>query len=143
MPTAAAALAYFGVVFAAGFLLGTVRVLVVEARLGSIGAVVLELPVMLGISWVACGRIMRRWRVPARAPQRIAVGIAAFGLLMLAELGVSVLAFGRSAAEHVATYRTPAAQLGLAAQVGFASFPLLRLLVGRRPPTSPADRHRP
>ncbi len=46
---------YFGLVFALGFILGTLRVLVLEPRLGSTGAVLLELPVMLAASWLLCG----------------------------------------------------------------------------------------
>jgi hypothetical protein len=54
------------------------------------------------------------------------MGGLAFALLIIAELGVSVLAFARSVTEHVATYREVAAQVGLAAQVAFAAFPLIR-----------------
>jgi hypothetical protein len=45
---------------------------------------------------------------------------------MLAELGVSVFAFGRTPAEHLATYHSAGALLGLAAQIIFAAIPLFR-----------------
>jgi hypothetical protein len=54
------------------------------------------------------------------------MGIVAFILLMLAELGVSVLLFGRTLAEHLGTYHSVSALSGLTAQMAFAAMPLLR-----------------
>jgi hypothetical protein len=121
-----AVVAYFAIVFAAGFALGTLRVLTLAPHLGETGAVLIELPVMLAVSWLACGAVLARWRVPPGWRHRLATGGVAFALLMAAELGVSVLAFSRSVAEHLATYRTWGAALGLAAQVAFAAMPLVR-----------------
>ncbi len=121
-----AGVAYFAIVFAVGFALGTLRVLTLAPYLGEAGAVLVELPVMLAVSWLACGLVLDRWRVPAGWRHRLAVGGVAFALLMAAELGVSVLAFGRSVGEHFATYRSWGAALGLAAQVAFAAMPLVR-----------------
>ena len=45
--------AYFAVVFATGFALGVVRVLVTAPRLGETGAVLLEVPIILAASWFA------------------------------------------------------------------------------------------
>jgi hypothetical protein len=121
-----AGFAYFAVAFAAGFALGTLRVLVVAPRLGEAAAVLLELPVMLAISWAACGWVLDRFAVPPGGLHRLATGAFAFALLMLAELAVAVIAFGRSPAEHLAAYRSAGAALGLAAQLAFAAFPLVR-----------------
>lgn len=118
--------AYFALVFAAGFVLGTLRALVLVPRVGETVAVTLELPVMLAVSWLACGRVLDRFAVPRSPRHRLVMGGVAFLLLMAAELAVSVLAFGRSPAEHVAGYRSWAAASGLAAQILFAAFPLLR-----------------
>lgn len=123
--------AYFALVFAAGFALGTIRVLAVGPGPGNVAAVLVELPVMLAIAWLACGRIARRFAVPERPAPRAAMGGLAFALLMLAELGVSILAFGRTPAEHLATYRNAASQLGLAAQLAFALFPLVQAATAR------------
>jgi hypothetical protein len=46
------------VVFFVGFILGTVRVLLIAPRLGETAAVLLETPVMLVASWFVC-----RWYV--------------------------------------------------------------------------------
>ncbi len=117
---------YFGLVFVLGFILGTLRVLVLEPRLGSTGAVFLELPVMLAASWLLCGWLIGLLRVSPAIGARLTMGGTAFALLMLAELGVSILVFGRSPAEHLATYRSWGAILGLAAQIAFAAMPLVR-----------------
>ena len=62
--------AYFALVFAAGFALGVVRVLVLAPRLGALSAVALELPLILTVSWIACGWVLKRFSVPPRAGPR-------------------------------------------------------------------------
>jgi hypothetical protein len=124
--TLQAGIAYFGVVFALGFVLGTLRVLVLAPTLGSTGAVLVEIPVMLMVSWIVCGWLIARFAVPPNLGDRLLMGAPAIGLLLMAELGVSVLAFGRSVTEHIATYRETDALLGLAAQIAFAIFPVVR-----------------
>ncbi len=117
---------YFGAVFAAGFVLGAVRVLVLLPRLGETAAVALELPVMLLLSWFVCRRVVDRFGIPPAFSHRLVMGGTAFGLLMLAEMGLSVLAFGRSMPEHLMHYATLAGLLGLAGQIAFAAFPALQ-----------------
>jgi hypothetical protein len=122
----AAGSAYFAVVFALGFVLGVVRGSVVAPRLGEGGALALELPVMLAASWIACGRMIAMFNVPADRSARIVMGASAFTLLMAAETTLGVLGLGRTMLEHITVYRHPAALSGLAAQVAFAAFPLVR-----------------
>ncbi len=122
----AAALAYFAIVFGLGFLLGTFRVLFVIPRIGETAAVLLELPVMLAASWFAAGWCVRRFAVPPRVAPRLAMGLLAFALVMVAELGLAVILFGRSPAQHFAGYRHFAGAAGLVAQIGYALFPALR-----------------
>ena len=120
---------YFAMVFALGFVLGTARTLfVADAPSGGrLVGVLIELPIMLVASWWLCGYVVRRFRVaPAVAPRAIMGGVA-FGLLLLAELAVGALLFGRTPAEQVALYRDPSYALGLAAQIGFALMPLIRM----------------
>lgn len=121
-----AGISYFIIVFILGFALGTVRVLAVAPLLGEAGAVVLELPIMLSASWIACGWLIRRLRVLPALAARILMGAVAFVLLMLAELAVSIFLMGRTPAEHLATYSSLSALLGLAAQIAFAAMPLVR-----------------
>ena len=133
-----AGLAYFAVVFVAGFVLGTLRVLVVAPRLGEVAAVLAELPVMLAVSWTVCGWLLGRVALSGGWGYRLAMGGVALVLLLGAELGLSVLAFGRTIAEHLASYGSPAGALGLAGQVAFALFPLLRRTGGRAGAAPPA-----
>jgi hypothetical protein len=115
---------YFAAVFALGFALGTLRVGVLEPRFGRLAALALELPVMLAASWVACRALVARLRIPPAAADRLVMGGTAFALLMGAELLVGMLAFDRTFASHLATYREPLVLVGLAGQVLFALFPL-------------------
>jgi hypothetical protein len=124
----AAGAAYFALVFAAGFALGTLRVALVAPTLGPVAATAVELPLMLGLAWFVCRWLVGRFALPPRAAPRLVMGGVAFTLLMLAEYAVSALLLGRALGEHLATYRALAAQLGLAAQIAFALFPLV---VGR------------
>ena len=134
-----AGLAYVGIVFAAGFVLGAIRVLVLLPRLGETTAVLLELPVILGISWFVCRWLVDRFTVPVGTPHRLAMGFVAFAVLMAAEVGVSVFGFGRTYAEHLARYRDLPAMIGLAGQIAFAAFPWIQART-RRDPSS--GRHR-
>lgn len=128
MPSAIkAGLLYFVIVFAAGFVLGTLRVIVLLPFIGEIAAVALELPVMLAISWLACSRLGAQFSVPAKIPHRLAMGAVAFGLLMLAEFGLSVFAFNQSVAEYFTHLLTTSGLLGLAGQIAFGLLPLLQL----------------
>ncbi|MDP1700380.1 MAG: hypothetical protein Q8L53_05370 [Aestuariivirga sp.] len=126
---------YFAIVFAAGFLLGVLRVTVLMPRFGELPAVALELPVILLISWNVCRRLVAQFSVPAMASYRAAMGALAFGLLMLAELGLSVLVFGRSWPEYLAHYQTAPGLLGFAGQIIFALMPLGLMRQQRRPST--------
>ena len=124
---------YFLIVFAAGFGLGTIRVAWVAPRLGATAAVLLEAPFMLAASWAACGWCVRRFRMPPAIPARMVMGTVAFTLLMAAELGLSLLLFGRPVGEWLADFRTPPGALGLLAQIAFGLIPLVRTArAGRR-----------
>jgi hypothetical protein len=122
---ATAGLVYFLIVFAAGFALGTLRVLLLAPHVGALPAVVLELPVMLAVSWVACRWTIGWFRVPGTLIVRVTMGLVAFTCLMLAEYAVGVFGFGRTLAQHVAHYGTAPALAGLLAQIAFAAVPVL------------------
>lgn len=120
-----AGLLYFLAVFAIGFALGTVRVLVLAPRIGEIAAVLIELPVMLALAWPICGALVRRCAVPPQPGPRLTMGVVAFAVLMGAELAMAVWLFGQTPGQHWNSYRGFAARLGLAGQLLFALFPLL------------------
>jgi hypothetical protein len=124
--------AYVAAVFAAGFALGVLRTLALAPLLGELGAVLVELPVILTIAWLVCTRILRRW--PLSPPAAAAMGTIAFALLMLAEAGLSTLLAGRSLTEHLALYAQLPHRVGLAGQLAFALFPWMQARRAQRPP---------
>jgi hypothetical protein len=125
---------YFALVFALGFLLGTARTLFVQDAPGAgrLLGVLIELPIMLGASWFLCRYVIRRYEVVPTVSARAVMGGLAFALLLLAELLVGTLLFGRTPAAHFALYREASYAIGLAAQIGFALMPLFQLQMGER-----------
>jgi len=121
-----AGITYFAVVFAAGFVLGTARVILLAPRLGELLATVLELPFMLAISWFACGKLIARFQIPPRTEPRLTMGAVAFALLMLAEVLLSVTLFNRSLNEFADALTTSTGLLGLGGQVLFGLMPVIR-----------------
>lgn len=120
-----AGVAYFAVVFAAGFVLGTVRTLFLAPRIGALAAVLVELPLMLAVAWLVCRWMVRRLAVGDAWSGRLLMGIVAFVLLLAAELALSLLLFGGTVTGFLAALGTPAGAAGLAGQVAFAALPLL------------------
>lgn len=115
---------YFATVFAAGFLLGTLRVLLLIPILGEVPAVLIELPVMLGISWISARWLIDRFAVPPDFASLGAMGAVGFALLMLAETLLGLLAFGRSIADQTDAALSLPGAMGLSAQVAFGLMPL-------------------
>ena len=93
---------YFVIGFLAGFMLGVLRVLVLAPRLGTTGAVLIELPVILLIAWVACRSLTTRLRVPPEPGARLIMGALAFALLLVAEF----CSHGYSAVARTTSSRT-------------------------------------
>lgn len=124
--------AYVVVVFAAGFVLGVLRTLVLVPLLGELKAVLVELPVILSTAWLVCTRILRRW--PLLPPAASGMGATAFLLLMGAETGLSTLLVGRSLMEHLALYAQLPHLVGLAGQLAFALFPWIQARRSHRRP---------
>ena len=123
----AAAAAYAALIFAAGFVLGSLRVLVLAPRLGEVVAVLVEVPVMLALSWLVARWAVARFAVPPEAAARLAMGALAFALLLAAEMALGLWGFGRSVAEVAAGMTSAGGLIGLAGQVGFGLMPLFLL----------------
>ncbi|MGE0225999.1 MAG: hypothetical protein AB7F35_27550 [Acetobacteraceae bacterium] len=124
MRSVLAALPYFLLVFAAGFALGPVRVLLLEPRIGPFAAVLVEAPVMV-LAMIAAARwTTQRFTVPPAAP-RLLMGACAFGLLMIAEMSGAVWLRGLSLAAYAAHLTTPAGIVSLALFLLFALMPWL------------------
>lgn len=118
---------YFTIVFAAGFVLGTLRTFLIEPVMGAASAVLVELPFILAISWVACRWTVHRFNAPKQISSRFMMGFSALLFLLSAEVILSVWLSGLSLQQHFTLYLKPAAQLGLIGQLVFAAFPLVQL----------------
>lgn len=119
------ALVYWAIVFGLGFVLGTIRVLVVVPWLGSDSlAIAAELPVMLAASWFAARWLVRRFG-PFSASARALVGGLAFVLVMVAEAVLAVALFGQTFAAWLASQVRMPGLMGLGAQLLFGLMPLL------------------
>ena len=121
-----AGVAYFAIVFGLGFVFGTARTLAMARfpNITRLDAVLLELPVILAMSWLICAMLIRRLAVREFYARAI-MGAAAFALLMAAETALGTALGGETIAGHFALYREPAHALGLAGQVAFALLPLI------------------
>ena len=117
---------YAIVVFSIGFILGTIRVLLLVMHLGETAAVIVEVPIMLAASWPVCRWCVQRLDVRRTVPARSLMGVVAFLVLMSAEFGLGTV-FGRSPVNQIAAYKSPPGAIGLAAQLIFAMFPLIQV----------------
>jgi hypothetical protein len=91
-------LLYFGLVFGAGFLLGVVRVLLLEPRFGTRVSELLEMPVMLLVIWVAAGWLTRRFK-PLSTAEWLSIGILAVLEVLAADVAVGVFLRGMTLVE--------------------------------------------
>lgn len=119
---------YTAIVFAIGFLAGTVRVLFLVPRIGETAAVLAELPLMLTASFFVARWVVRRDRVARTLRSRARMGLMSFAILMAFETAVSLAVFGNTLTEHLTGYLSPPAWLGVFGQIVFAAMPALLLL---------------
>jgi hypothetical protein len=94
------AVAYFAVVFAIGFALGVVRVLVVVPMLGERAAELVEMPLMIAASALAARWLVGRFRLGVGSAAT--AGVLALALLVGAEIVVVLGVRGVALAEYVA-----------------------------------------
>lgn len=100
-----AAVLYFLLVFVAGFVLGTGRVLLMVPLLGERVAELMEMPLMLAVI-VAAARWIVRHKLDGRQSTALPIGFIAMGLVLLADLGVGMWLRGLSA-NDVFLHRDP------------------------------------
>jgi hypothetical protein len=127
----AAGVLYFAIVFAAGFALGAVRVGLLAPAAGEMTATLIELPVILAASWVACLFALRRFAVEARPGPRLLMGAVAFVVLIAAEIALGLGLMNRTFAAQLREMASPPALIGLAGQVLVALFPVIALAARR------------
>jgi hypothetical protein len=117
---------YAIVIFLIGFIVGTIRVVLLVSRLGETTAVIVEAPLMPAASWFVCRWCVDWLDVRQTVRARSLMGLVAFLVLMLAEFGLGTV-LGRSLTEQLAAYGSLAGAIGLAAQMIFATFPALQV----------------
>jgi hypothetical protein len=98
-----AGLLYFALAFGAGFVLGTLRTILLVPRVGDRTAELLELPVMLGVCWLAARWVTARQAVPPRPAPRLAMGVIAGALLLAAEFALVLPLRGLTLDEYLTT----------------------------------------
>jgi hypothetical protein len=116
---------YFALVFAAGFLLGTIRTLWIVPSVGTRKAELMEAPVMFLVTILASRWVVRHLSLSFSLLQRLAVGLVALGLLLLAEVTVVLWMTGLTIAESVAGRDPVAGTVYLVMLAVFAAMPLL------------------
>jgi hypothetical protein len=116
---------YFGLVFGAGFVLGSARVLFLVPRLGPRVSELLEMPIMFVVMVLAARFVVRRYALPARAAVRLGVGLTALALLLSAELLLAVALADRSVGEYIASRDPVSGSVYLAMLAVFALLPFV------------------
>lgn len=120
-----AALFYFAIVFAAGFMLGAIRVTFVVPRLGERIAELVEMPIMLGVIAAAAKWTSRRCELACTSHQRLTIGCIALAFMLVAEFSIVLSVRGLTVGEYLAT-RDPMAGAVYYLMLGvFAIMPLM------------------
>ena len=115
--------AYWALIFALGFVLGTVRTLWGAAALGEGNFILIEIPLMLTASWLAARWLVARYAVP-RGLAALAMGGIAFALLILAEVLLTAM-LGGDPRGWLASLATPPQLYGFLGQIAFGLMPWL------------------
>jgi len=120
---------YFAIVFGAGFVLGSIRILWAVPRFGTRMAELIEVPVMLVVTILVARWIVRRLTVPPKLSSRLGMGCIGLGLMLVAEFTLVLWLRGLSISEYLAS-RDPVS--GTVYYVMLGVFCIMPLLVSRR-----------
>lgn len=93
-----AALAYFALVFGAGFILGPIRILFIVPRFGVFVAELMEYSLMLVVFVAAASWLVRKFQI---AEQTLMVGVLALGLVMAFEFTLVLWLRGLTLTEYL------------------------------------------
>lgn len=125
-----AAALYFGLVFGIGFILGPIRILWLVPRVGTRSAELMEAPVMLVVTILAAGWVVRRLALPDFPSARFGMGFIALGMLLSAEFVLVPIVRGTSIRNYLATRDPVSGAVYYATLLIFAVMPRL---VARNP----------
>ena len=121
------ALLYFAAVFGAGFVLGTIRVLMLVPRIGVRYAELLEMPVMIIVCVFAARWSVRRAGIRTSKRDRLSMGGLALVFMLAAELAMTIYLRNERIADVVAN-RDPVS--GTAYLFALALFALMPWIAG-------------
>ena len=121
--------AYFGFVFGAAFVLGTIRTLWVVPRVGTRTAELMEMPIMLAVTILAAHWTVLRFSLPPVSSARLGMGCIALAFMLVAEFGFVLWIRGLTIRDYLAT-RDPVS--GVAYYLMLVVFAVMPLLVARR-----------
>ncbi|HLP21097.1 MAG TPA: hypothetical protein VK174_12380 [Chitinophagales bacterium] len=113
-------------IFAAGFILGTIRTIVLLPVVGALSAVCIEIPLMWLASWLYAHYLTKRLNLSRLWYWRLLSGAIAFTILMAIEVSVALFIFRQSTQFLVKGWQTLPGLLGLLAQIVFGFIPLVQ-----------------
>jgi hypothetical protein len=116
---------YFALVFGAGFLLGPIRILWLEPRVGTRWAELTEAPIMLVVMLLAARWTVRRFGVPRTPSDRLGMGFVALTLMLGAEFGLVLSLRGMTIEQYFATRDPVSGTVYYAMLLLFALLPYL------------------
>lgn len=125
MTISKAAVAYFALVFGAGFLFGLIRMAFAVPYLGNRISELLEAPLMLVVIVLAANWIVGRFQLRPGAAPRLAVGLIAFALGILFEFTLVLKLRGLTLTEYFQTRDPVSGTVYYLTLVLFALMPLL------------------
>lgn len=122
---------YFALVFGAGFVLGTIRVLWLVPQVGTRIAELLEAPIMFGVIILSARWVTRHFSVPTTASSRLGMGGIALAPILLLDFTVVLWIRGLSFRQYIEEF-DPVAGTAYFVMLGvFAVMPLLVTRCGR------------
>jgi hypothetical protein len=92
---------YFALVFGAGFVLGTIRVLWLVPAVGTRTAELFEMPVMLAIVILSARWVTQQFQVPPTASSRLGMGGVALAMVLALDFTVILWIRGLSFGQYV------------------------------------------
>ncbi len=114
---------YYLIVFSFAFLMGVLRTLAVAPLIGQTKAVLLEVPIVIAVSWVAARLLLRN--ISFSVVQLMVSGTTAFALTMASEAALAKSLQDQNFTDWATSLVSPLGLVGVVAQLIFAVMPLL------------------
>jgi hypothetical protein len=127
-PTLRLTLTYFGIVFGAGFLLGTIRTIWLEPLLGQRSAELFETPFMVAVYTATAFYLVDRWRAALTLRSAALIGLGALIILLVFEFSVVLTLRGLTVSEYLSSRDPVAGTVYVMSLIVFAAMPAVALL---------------